>query len=107
MKIVLIDGVETYQCMGVPSIFLGVPVEVPEEIAEHLLGQRCPTGPMFIPSKDFAPQRVRIRLVDWQRTYRTPEAYADGPRPVEVSASIAPYLLRLRRDGAALFEEVS
>ena len=103
MKIVLVDGVDTYQAPGIQTIHLGVPLDVPDEIGAHLLTQRCQTGPMFLPAQEMDRGRVLIRLTESSRSYRSALVFAEGCTPVEVPASVAPYLLRLRREGRPVF----
>lgn len=103
-RIVLIDGCDTYQCAGAPTMHLGQPVEVTDEIAANLLAQRCATGRIFLESADVDHRQVPIRLVDPRRDYIAPGVTAQGRNVAMVCASIAPYLLRLQRDGGPVFE---
>ncbi|AMV72222.1 hypothetical protein DBW_1868 [Desulfuromonas sp. DDH964] len=105
-KIVLIAGVDTYQMVGAPVMHLGFQVEVEDEVAKRLLSVVCPSGPMFLKAEELDHRRVSIRLVDPTKAYRSHSIFAQGKIPISVSASIAPYLLRLSRDGSPIFEVV-
>ncbi|GAB6083825.1 hypothetical protein JCM30471_27390 [Desulfuromonas carbonis] len=105
-KIVLIDGADTYQHAGAPAIHLGQPIEVEKEIAEHLLSKHCPTGRMFLEFSELDHRMVSIRLVDPTRDYFSPAVCIQGASVARVCGSIAPHLLRLKRDGRPIFEAV-
>lgn len=105
-RVVLIDGVETYQCAGL-TLHLGRETEVPDDVANHLLQQRCPTGPQFALAENCDRRLVQLRLTAANLTYRSAAIFAEGSQPVGVMAAVAPFLLRLkRRDGEPLFEQV-
>lgn len=106
-KIVLIDGVDTFQTVGAPTMHLGRPNMVEDEVAKRLLSLRCQSGPMFVEFSELDHRRVPIRLVDPTRDFRNAAICAMGRQVIEVSASIAPYLLRMKKDGSQVFESVA
>jgi hypothetical protein len=105
IKIVLVDGVETYTVAGHGGpIHLGHPVEVDEELAHHLLGQRCGQGrKMFVECSEMDNRRVALKLTDPSQTYYAGVVFAQNAAPIEVAASLVPFLLSLRREGVPVF----
>jgi hypothetical protein len=105
IKIVLVDGAETYTVAGHGSpIHLGHPVEVDEEIAHHLLSQRCGQGrQQFVEWALMDGRLVALKLVDPSQRYHAGVVFAPDAAPIEVAAALVPFLLGLRREGVPVF----